>query len=170
MKAKRDLVPGEVIFQDQPAVVGPDTSSLPLCTVCWRWANRSAREISLISFFRRVSGDFICEECRWPLCGASCQQIEAHQSECHFFKTRKSNVQISNFNVPNDNYDAILPLKVLLLKITNRRLVILFIHIILHIFIFFNIIIILLTNYFHEESMTWYVCSWTTERRLQRQN
>ena len=37
MLAKRDLEPGEVIFTDQPAVIGPDSSSLPLCTVCWRY-------------------------------------------------------------------------------------------------------------------------------------
>ena len=37
MVAKRDLKPGEVIFTDQPAVIGPDSNSLPLCTVCWRY-------------------------------------------------------------------------------------------------------------------------------------
>ena len=37
MVAKRDLQPGEVIFTDQPAVIGPDSNSLPLCTVCWRY-------------------------------------------------------------------------------------------------------------------------------------
>ena len=36
MVAKRDIRPGEVIFQDSPAVIGPDNSSVPMCTVCWR--------------------------------------------------------------------------------------------------------------------------------------
>ena len=39
MLAKRDLEPGEVIFTDHPAVIGPDSNSLPLCTVCWRSIN-----------------------------------------------------------------------------------------------------------------------------------
>ena len=37
MVAKRDIGPGEEIFRDSPAVIGPDNSSIPLCTVCWRW-------------------------------------------------------------------------------------------------------------------------------------
>ena len=41
MVAKRDLEPGEVIFTDQPAVIGPDSNSLPLCTVCWRYNSSS---------------------------------------------------------------------------------------------------------------------------------
>ena len=36
MVAKRDIAPGEVIFHDSPAVIGPDNSSVPMCTVCWR--------------------------------------------------------------------------------------------------------------------------------------
>lgn len=53
MEARRDIHPGEVflistivkarhhsafqvIFTDQPAVIGPDNNALPMCTVCWR--------------------------------------------------------------------------------------------------------------------------------------
>merc|ERR1711953_374672 len=105
MVAKRDLEPGEVIFTDQPAVIGPDSNSLPLCTVCWRAA----------------TGEFICSDCQWPLCNRTCQQTDAHQAECAFFKQRKSDVNVSVFKKPNDLYDAILPLRVLLLKISNKR-------------------------------------------------
>lgn len=121
MRAKKNLEPGEVIFTDQPAVVGPDSQSLPLCTVCWRSTRGSSEATFYFYISRKVSGDFICPDCRWPLCDANCQRTEVHQAECEVFKKRKSRVNISNFNIPHDIYDAILPLRVLLLKITNRR-------------------------------------------------
>ena len=36
MVARRDIEPGELVFTDSPAVIGPDNSSLPLCLTCWR--------------------------------------------------------------------------------------------------------------------------------------
>ena len=33
MVAARDICPGEVVFTDQPAVVGPDNSAIPMCLV-----------------------------------------------------------------------------------------------------------------------------------------
>jgi hypothetical protein len=36
MMAKRDIQPGEVIFTDEPAVIGPDNNAVPMCIVCWR--------------------------------------------------------------------------------------------------------------------------------------
>ena len=36
MVARRRVLPGEQVFRDTPAVIGPDNSSVPLCTVCWR--------------------------------------------------------------------------------------------------------------------------------------
>ena len=41
MVARRRVLPGEQVFRDTPAVIGPDNSSVPLCTVCWRWAANS---------------------------------------------------------------------------------------------------------------------------------
>ena len=35
MVARRRVLPGELVFRDTPAVIGPDNSSVPLCTVCW---------------------------------------------------------------------------------------------------------------------------------------
>ena len=34
MVAVRDINPGEIIFHDQAAVVGPSSESLPLCLEC----------------------------------------------------------------------------------------------------------------------------------------
>jgi hypothetical protein len=37
MVAKRDIQPGEVVFTDEPAVIGPDNNAVPMCIVCWRY-------------------------------------------------------------------------------------------------------------------------------------
>ena len=50
MLAKRDVKPGEVIFTDQPAVIGPDSNSLPLCTVCWRYRIRGTGLVFITNF------------------------------------------------------------------------------------------------------------------------
>ena len=34
MIANRDIHPGDIIFHDQAAVVGPDPGSLPMCLEC----------------------------------------------------------------------------------------------------------------------------------------
>ena len=34
MVANRDIHPGDIIFHDQAAVVGPDPGSLPMCLEC----------------------------------------------------------------------------------------------------------------------------------------
>ena len=62
-----------------------------------------------------------CEKCGWPLCGDLCRDTKAHAKECTFFQERKSKVQVTAFGVPNRIYDAILPLRLLLLKLTNKR-------------------------------------------------
>ena len=36
MVARRNIKPGEVVFTDQPAVIGPDNAAVPMCLVCWR--------------------------------------------------------------------------------------------------------------------------------------
>ena len=37
MVASRSITPDEVIFTDQPAVIGPDNAAVPMCLVCWRY-------------------------------------------------------------------------------------------------------------------------------------
>ena len=59
--------------------------------------------------------------CGWPLCGDLCRDSKAHAKECKFFQERKSRIQVTSFGVPNRIYDAILPLRLLLLKLTNKR-------------------------------------------------
>jgi len=104
MVARRTISPEEMIFTDQPAVVGPDNSAIPMCLVCWR----------------KVSGVFVCDKCGWPLCGESCRDTKSHSKECSFFQEKKTKVHVTAFGIPNKLYDAILPLRLLLLKKTNK--------------------------------------------------
>ncbi|XP_023348143.1 protein msta isoform X2 [Eurytemora carolleeae] len=105
MVAARDISPGEVIFTDQPAVIGPDNSALPMCLVCWR----------------KIMSYYTCPGCGWPLCGEKCRDTKSHQRECSFFQERGKKVEISGFGKPNRIYDAVLPLRILLLKLSDPR-------------------------------------------------
>jgi len=105
MEARRDIHPGEVIFTDQPAVIGPDNNALPMCTVCWR----------------KLSGHYHCPKCGWPLCGDRCRTTKIHQRECVLFQERGTKVQISGFGKPNRIYDAVLPLRLLFQKFWDKK-------------------------------------------------
>ena len=105
MVARRDIKPGEVVFTDQPAVVGPDNAALPMCLVC----------------YKKLSGAYRCSRCHWPLCGDTCRDSKEHARECILFQERESKVNIGGFGKPNRIYDAILPLRILFLKLTNIK-------------------------------------------------
>ena len=62
MVARRDIKPGEVVFTDTPAVIGPDNSALPMCLVC----------------YKKLRGDYKCSRCAWPLCGDACRDSKEH--------------------------------------------------------------------------------------------
>jgi len=106
MVARRDVLPEEVVFTDQPAVIGPDNSALPMCLVC----------------YKKLAGDYRCGRCGWPLCGDTCRDSKEHWRECELFQQRESRVEIAGFGKPNRIYDAILPLRILMLKLTNKKI------------------------------------------------
>ena len=70
---------------------------------------------------RVVRGEYCCCWCGWPLCTEECGDTENHRRECQFFQDRQARVRVTQFGVPNSLYEALLPLRVLLLKITNPR-------------------------------------------------
>ncbi|TRY75492.1 hypothetical protein TCAL_08645 [Tigriopus californicus] len=105
MVASRDIFPGEVIFTDQPACVGPDNSSKPMCLGC----------------FSKVNGSYKCPGCKWPMCRESCTRIPAHRAECAIFQSRKAVVNVPWFDKPCAYYDAILPMRILFLKWYNPK-------------------------------------------------
>jgi len=103
--ASRDIKPGENIFSDKPACIGPDNSSKPLCLGC----------------FRKVSGIYKCPRCNWPMCQPSCTTSPYHVDECALFRKRGAKITIPWYDKPCTYYDAILPLRVLLLKYSNPK-------------------------------------------------
>lgn len=103
MVASRDIQPGEVIFTDSPVAIGPDNSSKPLCLGC----------------FGKVNGSFVCPGCKWPMCSPKCCKAPSHLSECRLLTSRGAKIKIPWFDKPCSYYDAVLPLRVLLLKKYN---------------------------------------------------
>ena len=49
----------------------------------------------MMQIFSKVSGDFTCEDCGWPLCSRQCQETETHRKECKFFVQRNSKVSVN---------------------------------------------------------------------------
>ena len=87
-------------------ISGPDNSSKPLCLGCMT---------------RKVSGNYLCRDCNWPLCSNICAKSPNHIEECKLLKSRGAKIKIPWFDKPCSYYDAILPLRVMLLKKTNPR-------------------------------------------------
>ena len=141
MVASRDIEPGESIFSDDPVAVGksteiytnitnqsiitfvhsfqtpsiiksihfesgPDNSSKPLCLGCMT---------------RKVNGTYLCRDCNWPMCSNICAKSSNHIEECKLLKSRGSKIKIPWFDKPCSYYDAILPLRVMLLQKTNPK-------------------------------------------------
>ena len=84
---------------------GPDNSSKPMCLGC----------------YRKVSGNYKCPGCKWPMCREACTRLPSHKPECTIFQLRKANVTVPWFDKPCSYYDAILPIRVLLLKMHNPK-------------------------------------------------
>eukprot|EP00096_Caligus_rogercresseyi_P015580 TRINITY_DN8046_c0_g1_i1.p1 TRINITY_DN8046_c0_g1~~TRINITY_DN8046_c0_g1_i1.p1 ORF type:complete len:495 (+),score=157.36 TRINITY_DN8046_c0_g1_i1:204-1688(+) len=100
LTVSKDLMPGEPIFNDAPAALGPDYSSLPSCLGC----------------HRRVDGSVRCRGCGWPLCSKDCSRSPLHATECRVLGESRRKHVIKDFSSPSRLYDTILPLRTLLLK------------------------------------------------------
>ena len=86
--------------------IGPDNLSKPLCLGCMT---------------RKVSGSYLCRDCNWPMCNSLCSKSPNHIEECKLLKSRGCNIKVPWFDKPCSYYDAILPLRVLLLQKTNPK-------------------------------------------------
>ena len=85
---------------------GPDNSSKPLCLGCMT---------------RKVNGSYLCRDCNWPMCNNICAKSSNHIEECKLLKSRGAKIKIPWFDKPCSYYDAILPLRVMLLQKTNPK-------------------------------------------------
>ncbi|XP_065216191.1 SET domain-containing protein SmydA-8-like [Planococcus citri] len=94
----RDIAPNEIIFDEEPLVLGPrNVSPDPVCLGCHM-------PVSPISSPK-------CEKCGWPICGTKCAGLETtHRAECDILSAGRNNVE------NNYMYELILPLRCILLK------------------------------------------------------
>ncbi|XP_042873477.1 SET domain-containing protein SmydA-8-like [Penaeus japonicus] len=100
MVASRDLKAGDIIFKDEPLVVGPKTITEPVCLGC----------------YKRVDGTYRCSVCEWPMCGPACEKLPDHQPECVIGREIGSPIDIQDFDEPNHFYELVYPLRCLALK------------------------------------------------------
>lgn len=108
--ATRDIEPGDIIFKERELVVGPSKGTEPVCLGCGGVVTCLVR----------------CDGCDWPVCSATCPQIANHtQAECDMIAPSGPGISkddSSSWQV----YDAIMPLRVLLLARVERDYMLLF--------------------------------------------
>ncbi|KAJ4433467.1 hypothetical protein ANN_15770 [Periplaneta americana] len=109
--ASRDLSPGDVIVSEAPLVVGPKLhSEQAMCLGC--------------HVPTRYDSDYRCPKCLWPCCGPSCPaDPKLHAAECSILRlqTRRNLEAAAGKDVGIYHYDAVTPLRCLLLQRRNPR-------------------------------------------------
>ncbi|XP_022823209.1 protein msta-like isoform X1 [Spodoptera litura] len=102
--ASRDIRAGEVIVEEPAIAVGPCTGCALICLGCYRELD----ETSLAK----------CRGCKWPMCSSSCPgfgKYTGHSTyECDTLKDIPPDY--SNLEDLKDSYQALMPLRCLLLK------------------------------------------------------
>lgn len=94
----KNVLAGDVIFEEYPFVVGPKPNVPPVCLVCCYPVDGSENGPR-------------CSYCRWPLC-ENCINHEFHVEECKLFV--QNNVQFHNFASNEEactQLDCITPLR-----------------------------------------------------------
>ncbi|XP_001950081.1 SET domain-containing protein SmydA-8 [Acyrthosiphon pisum] len=108
--AKRTINPFEIIIQEEPLVIGPKfPTSEPICIKCLQRLKRSE---SLV--------ESLCEKCLWPICGTGCVTSinkNIHEGECTVLVKGSEKIAKNNDYM----YDALTPLKCLLLQFTDKN-------------------------------------------------
>jgi len=102
MVAARKISAGEVMFQEEPIVIGPNQIGSPICLSC----------------YASVSLDFRCAGCGYPMCGPACVDSPVHREECKVLSRATSPPQFTE-DKETEAYHCILPLRMLLLSRSN---------------------------------------------------
>lgn len=106
--AKRDIKSGEILFEEEPFVIGPKPNITCICLGCYcpidGCKNNNNEEDNNYSR---------CTKCTWPLC-KKCTENNAkdHQNECKLFST--NNVKFQDVMNSNDiciQLDCVTPLR-----------------------------------------------------------
>ncbi|XP_017774648.1 PREDICTED: protein msta-like [Nicrophorus vespilloides] len=96
------LNPGDVIFEETPFAHGPKPDHPPMCLGC----------------YFPVDCSYLCSKCKWPLCGAECEQVAAHRdAECRVMEAAGVGFQpVNDCSQICLQFECITPLRVLLAK------------------------------------------------------
>ncbi|XP_060848787.1 SET domain-containing protein SmydA-8-like [Rhopalosiphum padi] len=108
--AKRTINPSDIIIQEDPLVIGPKfPTSEPICIKCLQNLKRSNSTV-----------ESLCEKCLWPICGTGCVSSinpNIHEDECKVLVKGAERIAKNNDYM----YDALTPLKCLLLQFTDKN-------------------------------------------------
>ncbi len=101
MVATRDIEAGDLIFYEEPLLIGPSHSALPSCLDC----------------MKKVDGSYVCPNCNFPMCSEMCAFGPEHAAkECAVFSKVEPNIEVKDFSRPDSVYWNITVLRGLLLK------------------------------------------------------
>ena len=98
-----------MILEESPIVCGPAKNTLPVCLSCY---------IHLDS-----QNVFICSTCNFPFCSEKCKKSEEHRAECSIFEQQNVKISVEKFiyQDPQKEYDLIMPLRMLSLKLNPSK-------------------------------------------------
>lgn len=110
MVAKRIINLTDVIIQEEPLVLGPKfLTSESICIKCLQCLKRSQNTV-----------ESLCAQCLWPICDVECtttNELLNHYEECKILTVGADKIAKNNDYM----YDALTPLKCILLQITNKN-------------------------------------------------
>ncbi|KAF2364128.1 SET domain [Trinorchestia longiramus] len=101
------ILPGNLIFTEEPILVGPVANSDLICLSCYK-------PITDNDFYR-------CPDCKWPLCDKVCANASHHCAECDILAKDEAGIGVPQHRGVTPRYDLIMVLRGLLLKETNPR-------------------------------------------------
>ncbi|CAG9767203.1 unnamed protein product [Ceutorhynchus assimilis] len=110
--SKKEIKPGEIIITEEPLVIGPCTDCKVQCLGCYKDLEKE-QQINK------------CVSCGWPLCSKKCpglRKTHGHtQIECTILQECKSAsfLNYTNLEELRTNFQALVPLRCLILKTTD---------------------------------------------------
>ncbi|TRY61892.1 hypothetical protein TCAL_06674 [Tigriopus californicus] len=99
--ASKDILPGEVIFEEEVVVAGPNQETIPICLFC----------------HEEVDCEFLCSSCGYPFCNDHCLTNCDHELECQILSVAHNKEKKNVFRpsvINRESYHVILPLRLLL--------------------------------------------------------
>uniref|UniRef100_A0A0K2U0Z8 Protein msta, isoform Alike [Acyrthosiphon pisum] n=1 Tax=Lepeophtheirus salmonis TaxID=72036 RepID=A0A0K2U0Z8_LEPSM len=103
--ANRDLKEGEILWKEAPLSYGPTADTIPICLNC----------------YAPVNGSYKCKKTGWPFCNPECRKAASKNPEVVIPLQTEAEVVIDSYDSSCYLYDAIAPLRILLLQKTSPK-------------------------------------------------